>query len=132
MFPLVVSTRRIVSLLLVAVALAAGGCRSGISAGEGPGIKGYENGELNGNVPGTLEQAKAAVEQTLVELGVLNAEEKRDPVLIEINARTLDDKPLQFKLSRISDELTKVRIRADDQATARNVFGKVRGRLQFE
>jgi hypothetical protein len=121
-------------LVLAASAVALGGCRSGISAGEGPGIKGYADGELNGNVAAPLEPTRAAVMQELVQMGVLNADERRDSVLIEINARTLQEVPLQIRISRISDEMTKVRIKAGtgDEQLARSIYGKVRGRLQLQ
>lgn len=124
--------RAVIVLVLAAGAFALGGCRSGVTAGEGPGIKGYAEGELNGNVAAPLEATHAAVMQELVQMGVLNADERRDSVMVEINARTLQEVPVQIRISRISDELTKIRLRAGtgDEQLARSIFGKVRGRLQ--
>jgi hypothetical protein len=127
--------RRFVLLLaLAAVALAVNGCQSGGAAGEGPGIRGYANGELNGNVVAPFDAAVAAVMQELVQMGVLNADERRDSGSVEINARTLQEVPLQIQVSRLSDDLTKLRIRAGegDEALARSIYGKVRGRLQLQ
>ena len=125
--------------LLLLSALAAGslllaGCQSGVTAGEGVGVKSFTDGELIGNVPGNLDAATAVVMQTLVEMGVLNATDRRDSVMIEINAKTLDEKTLQIRVSRLSDDLTRLRIRAGEgeEAAARAFFQRVRARLQLQ
>ena len=131
-FPLLSVRPFIVLLALAAAAVALAGCQSGAVPGEGPGIKGYADGELNGNVSAPLDAAVAAVMQELVQMGVLNAEEQRDNLLVEINARTLGEVPVRIRVSRVSDDLSKVRIRAGtgDEAMARSIFGRIRGRLQ--
>ena len=128
--------RRSVFVLTLAFALGAlSGCQSGgVAAGEGPGIKGYVEGELNGNVAAPLDATLAVVMQELVNMGVLNADEQRDSLVIEINARTLQEVPLRIRLSRVADELTKIRVKAgeNDEQLARSIYGRIRNRLQLQ
>ena len=123
--------RRILPVLLAAGVLGLVGCRSGLAPGEGPGIKSFQDGELNGNIAGPMNAVKDAMLQTLVEMGVLNATEQATAVLVEINARTLQDVPLEITVSRVSDELTKVRIHPgnDDRDLARSIYDRVRARI---
>ena len=119
-------------MLLLAGVMSAPGCRSGVAAGEGPGIKSLSDGELNGNVPGSLDAAKDALLQTLVGMGVQNADQQQNPVLVVINARTLQNVALEIKVTRISDDLTKIRIRAGegDLDLARTIYNDVRQQLE--
>lgn len=119
----------IVALAVTAVSLT--GCQSGLSAGEGPGIKAIVDGELNGNVAAPLESATEALLQVLMQMGVLNVDQERDALVTAIHARTLEEVPLEIKLSRVSDDLTKLRIRAGrgDEAVARDIYNRVRSRL---
>ena len=122
---------------MVLVLLAAGvvgfaGCKSGLAPGEGPGIKSFADGELNGNISGPMDAVKDAVLQTLVEMGVQNASEQANSVLVEINARTLQDVSLEIKVSRIADNLTKLRVHPanNDRALARGIYDRVRERIE--
>lgn len=125
---------RIATLALAATALALTGCQSGPSGGEGPGIKEIANGELNGNVTGTLDATVDAVLQTLVQMGVLNAQQRREAAVAEIHAQTLEEIPLDIKLSRVAENVTKLRIQAGsgNEELARTIFGRVRNRLEFD
>lgn len=128
-----VMLRRWLLVVLSAGLLAVAGCKSGVNPGEGPGIKSFADGELNGNVMGPLSEVRDVMMQTLVDMGVMNATHQQNSVLVEINARTLQDVPVEIKISRISDTLTKLRIRAGegDRDLARSIYDRVRQQMDL-
>jgi hypothetical protein len=125
-------------LLLLGVAFGAlglhSGCQGGFGGGEPLGIRSFTNGELTGNVPGPLDAATAAVMQELVAMGVLNAEERRHEGGLAIEARTLEEVPLQIQVNRLSDNATQLVIQVGPahEQQARGLFTRVRNRLQAQ
>jgi hypothetical protein len=120
-------------LLLSAVAVSQSGCASlAVGAGAGAGVVAYIRGELAGDVDANLDRTLRAANRAVDQLRFAKVNEKSDALTGIIIARTADDKKIEIRVERVTDNTTKVRIRVGligDQAISMQVWERVKGAL---
>ena len=126
------------TLLPVAVALgltAAGLLQSGCvgllaGAAAGAGTMAYVRGELDATLDQNYDQAVLAAGRAIDTLQFAKVSEQRDALNAILIARTAEDKKVEIKVTKTSDQLTTVAIRVGvfgDEAVARLVLEKIQG-----
>jgi hypothetical protein len=109
------------------------GCMSGgASTLAAPGTVIYARGELDATLGNRLEAVDKATNTALTDLRFMKLSEKKDALVSLYEVRTAEDKKISVKVYRITDTLTKVRIRVDhfgDQALSRTILEKIQAEL---
>ncbi|MDX2187675.1 MAG: DUF3568 family protein [Opitutaceae bacterium] len=128
-------TQSLLRLVVVLASLLMAGLQTGcvaVAVGAGAGAVAYVRGELAGDVASNLDNAVEAANEAIAGLRFAKVSEKSDALTGTIIARTADDKKVEVKLERVTDNTTKVRIRVGvfgDQAISMQVWERIRGAL---
>lgn len=131
------SSPKFASLCLLA-ALAAGasflgGCVTVTPGAPGASAVAYSRGELQSSAPYNLDTTYASARQALADLQFLVIEDKKTLVDAELAARTATDKKVTIELERLTDSLTKVRIRVGligDEQLSMTILQKINADLK--
>lgn len=122
--------------LLAALGLTApflGGCVVVAAGAAGAGAVAYVRGELESSVPHDLDAVFAASQRALGELKFARIDDKKSGLDAQLISRTALDKKVEIRLERITDGLTKIRIRVGvigDQQLSLTILEKINAELK--
>ena len=122
---------RLVAVVALLVAPLLGGCIV-VAAGAGAGAVAWVRGELTSSVPHDLDQTFAATQRALAAMDLAKISDHKTGLDAQLVSRTALDKRVEIKLERVSDKLTKVRIRVGvigDEALSLAILDKVKAEL---
>jgi hypothetical protein len=122
-------------LPLVALTLATllSGCVVVAAGAAGAGAVAYVRGDLESNVPASLDDVFRATQRALGRLEFARISEKKSSVDAVLVSRTALDKKIEIKLERTSDQLTQVRIRVGligDESLSLAILDKINAELR--
>jgi len=109
------------------------GCVILAAGAAGAGAVAYVRGELEANVEADLEAVFKATQRALRKLEFAKISEQSSVVDAHLLARTALDKRVEVKLSRVTNQLTKVEIRiglVGDQALSLTILDKIKAELK--
>lgn len=127
--------RRVLSAVGAAALLLAlmPGCVAIVAGAAGAGSAvAYSTGELDTEVPRSLEKAQNATREAVHGLGFALVSEKADALGAVFICRTALDKRVRIELGRVGDGITKVEIRVGvfgDERVSLGILEKIRGGL---
>lgn len=123
-------------ITLFATAIAAvylSGCAAVIIGGAaGAGTYAYIRGEMKGNENATLDRTWSATQAAMKDLEFTVTTQQKDALQARLIARTALDKKIEINLTKISDNLTEVRIRVGtfgDQTLSHTIVQSIEKRL---
>jgi hypothetical protein len=125
--------RVLVSLLLSAVVGLSSGCVAVVAgAAAGAGTVAYLRGELEASLERNLDTVVRSTSSSLEQLQFVKISEKKDALAAEVIARTARDQKINVSMEKISDTLTRVKIRVGmfgDEAVSRALLDKIKANL---
>jgi len=92
----------------------------------------YMRGELDATLGNRFDAVDKATNTALTDLRFVRTSEKKDALVSLYEVRTAEDKKVSVKVYRITDNLTKVRIRVDifgREALSRTILDKIQAEL---
>jgi hypothetical protein len=92
----------------------------------------YVRGELDATLGNRLEAVDKATNTALTDLRFVRTSEKKDALVSLYEVRTAEDKKVSVKVYRITDTLTKVRIRVEifgSETLSRTILEKIQAEL---
>jgi len=104
----------------------------GAAAGAGAGAVAYEKGDLTATLAHHVDHVTTATDSALQQMQLVKVNESRDDVSAALTARTSDDKKIEIKITRNSDDTTKIDIRVGtfgDEALSRAILDKIKSNL---
>lgn len=99
------------ALALAALAGLQSGCLVVAAGAAGAGTVAYIRGELDAALEGRYDAVVAAANHAVADLKFARISENKDALTAVIVARTADDKRIDIKVTKVSDNLSKVQIR---------------------
>lgn len=125
--------RLLVSLAVSSVVALSSGCVAVVAgAAAGAGTVAYLRGELEASLDKNLDGVLRATNRGLEQLQFAKISEKKDALVAEVVARTARDQKVGVTLEKVSDTLTRVKIRVGmfgDEAISRALLDKIKGNL---
>lgn len=122
---------RLAAVLALLVAPLLGGCIV-VAAGAGAGAVAWVRGELTSSVPHDLDQTFTATQHALAAMELAKIDDHKTGLDAQLISRTALDKKVEVKLERVSDKLTKIRIRVGvigDEALSLAILDKIKAEL---
>ena len=116
--------------LALAVALQPGCVVAAVGAGAG--AVAYIRGELQATLDSSLNATNRATVRAISQLEFAKVSENKDALTSTITARTAQDKKVVITLTKVSDTVTKVRIRVGvfgDEAISMAILDKIKAAL---
>jgi hypothetical protein len=127
------STLRISAALVLSVfAGLQSGCLVVAAGAAGAGTVAYIRGELDASLQGNHDTVVAATNRAVDDLKFARISETKDALTAVIVARTADDKKIDIKVVRISDNLSKVQIRVGifgDEFVSVSILERIKANL---
>lgn len=108
------------------------GCVVVAAGAAGAGAVAWVRGELDANLGNSFDDVSRATTRALEQLQLAKISEAKSALDAEFVARTGQDKRIQIRLDRTTDNLTRVRIRVGtfgDEALSRAILDKIRANL---
>ncbi len=109
------------------------GCAAVIIGGAaGAGTYAYIRGEMKGNENATLERTWSATQAAMKDLEFSVTTTQKDALQARLIARTALDKKIEINLTKISDNLTEIKIRVStfgDQTLSYTIIQSIEKRL---
>lgn len=134
-FPLARLKRTAFAMAGAAVLVATSGCvvlAVGAAGAAGAGTVAYLRGELDTTLAGDVAALSGATTRALDELRIAKINEDRTAVDAAIRGRTGQDRKVDIRLNRATDNLTRVRIRVGvfgDEELSRLLLEKIKAKL---
>jgi len=123
---------RVVAVLSLTLAMVLqSGCVAA-AVGAGAGAVAYIRGDLEATVESPLNVTNRAAGRAISQLEFAKISEKKDALTSNITARTAQDKKVEIILTKVSDTVTKVKIRVGvfgDEAVSMVILDKIKGAL---
>lgn len=124
--------RLVAGLLALAALPWMTGCVVVAAGAVGAGAVAYVRGELASSLEGDLDAVYQAAQRALVKLEFAKIEERKSGLDAQLIHRTALDKRVEIKLEKVTDRLTKVKIRVGvvgDQELSLALLEKIRAEL---
>jgi hypothetical protein len=116
--------------LAVAVALQSG-CVA-VAVGAGAGAVAYIRGDLEATLEGSLNATNKAADRAVSQLEFVKISDRKDALSANLTARTAQDKKVEIIMTKVSGQVTKVKIRVGifgDEAVSLAILDKIRANL---
>jgi len=117
----------------VPVLVASSGCIAVVAgAAAGAGTVAYVRGELETTVGKPFDTVDHATNSALTNLRFMRLSEKKDALLAHYEVRTAEDKKVTIKVSRVTDQLTRVDIRVGlfgNESLSRTIMDRIQAEL---
>jgi len=116
--------------LALAVALQSGCVVAAVGAGAG--AVAYIRGDLEATLESSLNATNKAAGRAISQLEFAKVSENKDALTSNITARTAQDKKVEIFMTKVSDSITKVRIRVGvfgDEAVSMAILDKIKAAL---
>ncbi len=124
---------RLIAVLLAAVPVGlTSGCLAVAAGAAGAGTVAYIRGELDASLSYNLDAVDRATNRAAEQLRFPKINEGSDALARVITLRTAEDKKIEVKLTRVTDTLTRVRIRVGlfgDETISRALLEKIQANL---
>lgn len=108
------------------------GCVAIVAGAAGAGTVAWVRGELQATLDSNYESTVRAANRAIEQLQFAKVNDKTDALTATITARTADDKKIQVKVTKVSDQATKVAIRVGtfgDQSVSQAILDKIKAAL---
>lgn len=122
----------LVSLVLAVAAITQSGCFIVAAGAAGAGAVAYVRGELSATLSNSFEAVDRASAAALQQLQLVKINDRKDAFVSIARARTADDKKVEIKLTKLSNDTTKVQIRVGvfgDEAKSLAILDKIKSNL---
>lgn len=116
--------------LFITVALQTG-CVA-VAVGAGAGAVAYIRGDLEATLEARLDDTNRAADRAIAQLEFAKISNRKDALSANVTARTAQDKKVQVEMTKISQRVTKVKIRIGvfgDEAVSLAILDKIRANL---
>lgn len=118
-------------LALAAAAVFQSGCVAA-AVGAGAGAVAYIRGDLEATLDSSLNATNKAAGHAISQLEFAKVSENKDALTANITARTAQDKKVEIIMTKVSDTVTKVKIRVGvfgDEAISMAILDKIKAAL---
>jgi hypothetical protein len=123
---------RALAVLALAVAVALqSGCVA-VAVGAGAGAVAYIRGDLEATLEGSLNATNKAADRAVSQLEFVKISDRKDALAANLTARTAQDKKVEIIMTKVSGQVTKVKIRVGifgDEAVSLAILDKIRANL---
>ncbi|HKB89816.1 MAG TPA: DUF3568 family protein [Opitutaceae bacterium] len=117
---------------LLVASLSLTGCLAVAAGGAAAGTVAYIRGDLEANLGNDYERVFHATEEAISQLQFAKISAVKDALEGTVLARTASDKKVNIKVTKVSDQLTRVRIRIDifgNEALSMTILDKIKANL---
>lgn len=122
----------ILNIFLGIILLLDNGCAALMNGGVAAGTVTYLMGQLKSIEESSLESTWEATQKTMEDLEFIITSKEKDSLTARLIARGANDKKIQIRLKKISEELTEVRIRVGtfgDESLSRQILERLKKNL---